>query len=152
VPGLPDLLLVGSAACCWRELKCGSTRVTAVQASWLDALEAAGQDVAVWSPRDLADGTIRAELEALNQSRPARHPAPYEAYPASFPPGCDRDTDEPSSGLVTTSLASRLSQYKASDKERKNEFHHCANEPKHPPGTRVREIPSEDCQRKHHSA
>ena len=66
VPGLPDLLLVGAAGCCWRELKCGSTRVTAVQASWLDALEAAGQDVAVWGPLDLADGTIAREITALN--------------------------------------------------------------------------------------
>jgi hypothetical protein len=69
VPGLPDLLLAGSAACCWRELKCGSTRVTAVQASWPDALEAAGQDVAVWTPADLADGTITTEILTLN-SRP----------------------------------------------------------------------------------
>jgi hypothetical protein len=69
VPGLPDLLLVGAAGCCWRELKCGSTRVTAVQASWFDALEASGQDVAVWGPLDLADGTIAGEITALN-SRP----------------------------------------------------------------------------------
>jgi hypothetical protein len=66
VPGLPDLLLVGSDACCWRELKCGSTRVTAVQESWLDALEATGQEVAIWGPLDLADGTIAAEITALN--------------------------------------------------------------------------------------
>jgi hypothetical protein len=66
VPGLPDLLLVGATGCCWRELKCGSTRVTAVQASWLDALEAAGQDVAVWGQLDLADGTIATEITALN--------------------------------------------------------------------------------------
>ena len=69
VPCLPDLLLVGSAGCCWRELKCGSTWVTAAQASWLDALEAAWQDVAVWGPLDLADGTIAGKITALN-SRP----------------------------------------------------------------------------------
>ena len=40
-----------------------------MQASWLDALEAAGQDVAVWGPLDLADGTIAGKITALN-SRP----------------------------------------------------------------------------------
>ena len=51
------------------ELKCGCLRVTAVQESWLDALEAAGQDVAAWGPLDLADGMIAGEIRALNGPR-----------------------------------------------------------------------------------
>ena len=35
----------------------------------LDALEAAGQEVAAWGPLDLADGTIAGEIRALNGPR-----------------------------------------------------------------------------------
>ena len=64
--GYPDLHLVGSRAMCWRELKTGSTRLTAAQESWLDALEAAGADVGVWTELDLNRGVIRQEILALN--------------------------------------------------------------------------------------
>lgn len=69
VKGLPDLLLVGAASSMWREIKTGSTRITAVQDSWLDALEAAGLDADVWTPRDLADGSVAREISALNTSQ-----------------------------------------------------------------------------------
>jgi len=35
----------------------------------LDALEAAGQDVAAWGPLDLAGGMIAGEIRALNGAR-----------------------------------------------------------------------------------
>lgn len=83
VRGWPDLLLAGTAAVVWRELKAGSTRVTAVQASWLDHLENAGQDVAVWNRLDLYDGTIEQQINALNgQTVPRRPWIPPGATPA----------------------------------------------------------------------
>jgi hypothetical protein len=64
--GMPDLLLVGTRAMCWREVKAASTPLTAAQDRWLDALEAAGGDADIWQERDLYDGSIRAEIYALN--------------------------------------------------------------------------------------
>jgi len=72
--GFPDLLLAGSQAICWRELKTGSTALTARQDDWLNMLEGAGQDADLWSERDLYDGSIRVELLALNGVAAAREP------------------------------------------------------------------------------
>ena len=73
VRGWPDLL-VGTAAMCWRELKAGSTPLTAAQDDWLDTLEAAGGDADIWGEADLHDGSIRAEILALNGIKAEREP------------------------------------------------------------------------------
>jgi VRR-NUC domain len=51
-PGWPDLVLMRGREVLFRELKTDSGRTTAEQREWLDGLEAAGQDVEVWRPRD----------------------------------------------------------------------------------------------------
>jgi VRR-NUC domain len=51
-PGWPDLVLMRDREVLFRELKTDSGRTTAEQRGWLDGLEAAGQDVEVWRPRD----------------------------------------------------------------------------------------------------
>ena len=50
VAGFPDLVLVRLSRVLWRELKIGDEQPTAAQRTWLEALELAGQDVAVWRP------------------------------------------------------------------------------------------------------
>jgi hypothetical protein len=64
--GLPDLFLIGAHRCCWRELKPPGSRPRGPQSQWLHWLRQAGQDAAVWQPRHWHDGTIAAELAALN--------------------------------------------------------------------------------------
>lgn len=49
--GFPDLVLVRERVL-WRELKADRGRLTAEQRAWISALAAAGEDVAVWRPRD----------------------------------------------------------------------------------------------------
>jgi hypothetical protein len=64
--GLPDLFLVGAHRCCWRELKRPGGRPRGLQSQWLHWLREAGQDAAIWQPQHWRDGTIAAELAALN--------------------------------------------------------------------------------------
>jgi hypothetical protein len=64
--GLPDLFLIGAYRCCWRELKPAGGRPRGPQSQWLHWLRRVGQDAAVWQPRHWHDGTIAAELAALN--------------------------------------------------------------------------------------
>jgi len=61
-PGFPDLTMVHpQRGFLMAELKSEHGRVTAAQQQWLDALSAAGVEVAVWRPSDL-DGAIVARL------------------------------------------------------------------------------------------
>jgi hypothetical protein len=64
--GLPDLLLVGTHRLIWREVKPAGARPRGRQSQWLQWLRQAGQDAAVWQPCHWHDGTIAAELGALN--------------------------------------------------------------------------------------
>ena len=59
--GFPDLVLVGHGRVLWRELKTDTGRVRLDQQRWLDTLRAAGEDAAVWRPRDwpLIDADLR---------------------------------------------------------------------------------------------
>lgn len=69
--GFPDWVIVGPGGTLFREAKSGAGTVSRYQAAWGDALQAAGNDYAVWRPADLASGRIGAELDAITQ-RPAR--------------------------------------------------------------------------------
>jgi len=51
-PGFPDLVLVRDRVL-YRELKAATGRVSAEQQVWLDRLERAGADAAVWRPGDI---------------------------------------------------------------------------------------------------
>ena len=50
--GFPDLVLVRGLVVLYRELKTEAGKVSPEQQRWITALEHAGQDVAVWRPRD----------------------------------------------------------------------------------------------------
>jgi hypothetical protein len=62
--GWLDLTIVGSRVL-WRETKSTHGRVEPEQQMWIDALTAAGEDVKVWRPIDLLNGTIGRELAAV---------------------------------------------------------------------------------------
>lgn len=62
--GFLDLVIVGNGVL-WRELKTMGKKPTAAQDDWIVALEAAGQDVGVWTGEDLLSGRIERELKAL---------------------------------------------------------------------------------------
>ena len=66
--GWPDLTIVGPGGLLFRELKAGESP-TPEQRAWAVALAEAGQDVAIWRPRDLSTGRIKAELEAIRRPR-----------------------------------------------------------------------------------
>ncbi len=59
--GFPDLILVRGTQLLAAELKSEKGRLSPAQQQWLDALSAAGVEVAVWRPSDL-DGAIVARL------------------------------------------------------------------------------------------
>ncbi len=66
-PGFPDLTLVHpQRGFLMAELKSATGRLSPAQAAWLDALHAAGVEVAVWRPGDL-DGAIVARLTSCPQ-------------------------------------------------------------------------------------
>lgn len=67
--GYPDLTIVGPGGVAWRELKAERGQLSAEQKLWIQRLVEAGADVAVWRPRDLADGTIAATLARLAKPR-----------------------------------------------------------------------------------
>lgn len=67
--GYPDLTAVGPGGVIWRELKTDTGRLSDEQRLWIRRLVEAGADVAVWRPRDLADGTIAATLARLAKAR-----------------------------------------------------------------------------------
>jgi hypothetical protein len=64
--GFPDLLLVGSAAVAFRELKPAGKDLRGPQKRWRWLLTRAGADARVWKPADLRSGRIERELRALN--------------------------------------------------------------------------------------
>jgi len=65
--GWPDLTIVGPGGVLYRELKSATGSRTPEQRQWAEWLTEAGQDVAVWKPRDLESGRIQAELEAIRR-------------------------------------------------------------------------------------
>jgi len=65
VPGWPDLVLVGIAGMCFRELKSQSGIVSDQQREWGYALREIGEDWDVWRPADLESGRIESELAEL---------------------------------------------------------------------------------------
>lgn len=71
--GLPDLIIVGRSVL-WAELKSSTGRLKPEQRRWKYALEDAGQEYRLWTPRHLRDGTIAMTLEVVS------HPAPLEPH------------------------------------------------------------------------
>jgi hypothetical protein len=51
--GFPDLVMVKGDRVVYAELKKETGKATAKQKEWLEALSAAGQEVALWRPSDL---------------------------------------------------------------------------------------------------
>lgn len=68
--GLPDLVLLGSQAACFRELKSASGKLSAEQDEVGQRMLQAGLDWDVWRPSALARGQIDQELAALSGRRP----------------------------------------------------------------------------------
>lgn len=66
--GFPDLVIVGLTVL-WRELKVQGRKPRPGQKEWIQQLEAAGQDVAVWDEHDLASGLIYAQLRVCAGKR-----------------------------------------------------------------------------------
>lgn len=64
-PGWPDWVIIGRRII-YRELKRQADRPTPAQRRVGILIRRAGGDWAVWKPRDLLDGTIRRELEAIS--------------------------------------------------------------------------------------
>lgn len=62
--GFPDVVIVGTRGLLFRELKSERGRLTAEQRQWLDRLNQAGADAAVWRPSDWPT-LIIAELVAI---------------------------------------------------------------------------------------
>lgn len=62
--GWLDLVIVGRGLL-FRELKAAGKYPTPEQRQWIAWLTAAGQDVGVWKPADLASGRIARELKAV---------------------------------------------------------------------------------------
>lgn len=75
-PGFPDLVIAGSRAVIFRELKKEDGRVTPDQAYWIQVLRAAGHDADVWRPSDFP-ARVTAELGRLGRvtiPKPPRRP------------------------------------------------------------------------------
>lgn len=71
VPGYPDLTLVhpSQGRLIFAELKTSRGRLTKDQKAWIADLEAAGQEVHVWRPAHLHDGTINTTLTTRASTR-----------------------------------------------------------------------------------
>lgn len=65
--GWPDLTIVGPGGVLFRELKSATGSTKPEQRQWIAWLAEAGQDAAVWKPRDWFSGRIVAELEAIRR-------------------------------------------------------------------------------------
>lgn len=63
--GFPDLVIAGSRMVAFAELKSAVGSTSAPQTAWAWRLRAAGHESYVWRPKHLADGSIRAALQAL---------------------------------------------------------------------------------------
>lgn len=68
--GWPDLVIVGPGGSLLRELKAEGKYPTPEQKVWLAWLTAAGEDAAVWRPRDWRSGRIQDELRAIARAKP----------------------------------------------------------------------------------
>lgn len=66
-PGFPDLVIVGPYGLIFRELKSKIGRLSTDQNQWILDLKAAGQNVAIWRPEDLTNGTIMRQLRAIGR-------------------------------------------------------------------------------------
>lgn len=64
-PGWPDLVLAGWHGTLFRELKTAFQEPTSEQREVGYRLQASGLDWALWRPRDLDDGTVKRQLEAI---------------------------------------------------------------------------------------
>lgn len=64
-PGLPDLMILGSWHALFREVKTADGRRTLAQVRYHDRMARAGLDVATWRERDLANGRVEKELDAI---------------------------------------------------------------------------------------
>jgi hypothetical protein len=76
--GFPDLQLVGTGMM-FRELKTANGAWRGLrphQTDWKYWLLAAGQDWAIWSPRDLVSGQIDAELDRIAVKHATPDPVP----------------------------------------------------------------------------
>jgi hypothetical protein len=62
--GFPDTVIVGSRIL-FRELKAGSNRLGHEQAAWLNRINEANGDAAVWYPDDWTTGRIERELREI---------------------------------------------------------------------------------------
>lgn len=67
--GFVDLVIVGVGGVLYRELKGEKTHPTPEQMRWMGTLDESGQDVAIWRPEHLRDGTVEAALKALTKPR-----------------------------------------------------------------------------------
>lgn len=70
-PGFPDLILIhpGKGITLWRELKSAKGRLSPAQKKWIEGARAAGNDIDVWRPADLASERIIRELSGKKESR-----------------------------------------------------------------------------------
>lgn len=68
-PGWPDLVLYAQGGIIYRELKVETGRLSPAQIKMRVDLRAAGANVAVWRPSDMASGLILQELNALRRPR-----------------------------------------------------------------------------------
>ena len=66
--GLPDLFLIGTHHCAWRELKMPGKKPEGQQVAWKYRLKAAGQNYDVWYPSALDSGQVEKELQSLNRA------------------------------------------------------------------------------------
>lgn len=64
--GFPDVMIVGPGGVLYRELKTAAApNLQPGQTTWKYRLQAAGQDWAIWTARDLDSGRVDAELAGL---------------------------------------------------------------------------------------
>ncbi len=64
--GFPDLVLLGTHAGAFREIKTATGRTTPAQWAVGARMRAAGLDWAIWRPADLASGRVEEEIAALS--------------------------------------------------------------------------------------
>lgn len=77
--GFPDLVIYGPGGAIHRELKISlgyGRGLSPAQTTWRNRLQAAGQDWAIWTPRELRDGSIERELDAIETPRADADPWP----------------------------------------------------------------------------
>lgn len=63
--GFPDLVILGARGVLWREIKIPPDELSSAQKQVKYTLIAARMNWAVWTPDDLANGTIHLQLEGI---------------------------------------------------------------------------------------